>query len=108
MKKLDSKIVAELKAKHGDELGYVDAKACTLIFRKPTEPEHSRMLDKIAASSGAQARVAMRELAMCCVVFPGADALREAIDAEPAILMSDVAPLLNELSGERERERGKL
>lgn len=96
------------KAKHGDKLVAVEALNDWLIFRKPTRHEYDRYIDKITADR-ASVRVAAWELAQCTCVDPGPAALGDAMDLEPAILLSDIVPALNSLVGDdREKRRVKL
>lgn len=100
--------IAELKTKHGDQLTAVEGKNAWLVFRKPTRHEYDRYTDKVYADR-AQTRVAAWELAQSCIVDPGPGALTDAMDLEPAILLSNIAPAIHAMAGdEREPRRVKL
>jgi len=100
--------IAELKTKHGDCLTAVEARNAWLIFRKPTRHEYDRYTDKVYADR-AQTRAAAWELAQSCIVEPGPSALTAAMDLEPAILLSNIAPAIHAMAGdEREPRRVKL
>lgn len=105
---LNADKIADLKAKHGDTLTAVEAKAAWLVFRKPTRHEYDRYLDRVMVDR-AQTRQASWELAQACLVDPGPQALVDAMDAEPAILLSDIGPAIHAMAGdEREKRRVKL
>jgi len=100
--------IADLKTKHAGPLRALPALAAWLVFRRPSRHEYDRYLDTIAADQS-RMRMAAWELAQACLVSPGPAALTDALDAEPAILLSDVLPLLNAMAGdERERTIVKL
>jgi hypothetical protein len=108
LKDLTDKEIAELKSKHGETLTAIEATAAWLIFRKPTRHEYDRYLDKVTADRGS-VRVATWELAQSCMCAPSAAALTDAMDAEPALLMSEVGPALHAMAGDdREKRRVKL
>lgn len=105
---LDEQLIASLKAKHPGPLAYVEAEQGELVFRKPTRDEYERFQDKMAADNGNVTRH-LRELASCCLVHPNAAALHAAMEAEPALLVDDIAPLIHELAGMgKARAKGKL
>jgi hypothetical protein len=105
---LTAERIAELKAKHGAHLTAVEGMSAWLIFRKPTRHEYDRYTDKVYADRS-QTRAAAWELAQACIVEPGPQALTDAMDHEPAILLSHIAPAIHAMAGdEREPQRVKL
>jgi hypothetical protein len=106
---LDEQTIADLKSKHGEALAYVEGTAGVLVFRKATRDEYERYQDKYAGDSTGL-RKHLKELALATLVHPkGGEALNACMDAEPALLLDEVAPLMHELAGVgRERQRGKL
>lgn len=108
MKDLTQEKIADLKAKHGETLTAVEGTAAWLVFRKPTRHEYDRYIDKVTVDRG-QTRSATWELAQACLVDPNAQALTDAMDSEPAILLSDIGPALHAMAGDdREKRRVKL
>jgi hypothetical protein len=100
--------ITALKSKHGEPLTAVEAKNAWLIFRKPTRHEYDRYTDKVYADR-AQTRTAAWELAQSCLVDPAPDALTTAMDLEPALMLSNIAPAIHAMAGdEREPRRVKL
>lgn len=100
--------IAELKIKHGPHLTAVEGQGAWLIFRKPTRHEYDRYTDKVYADRS-QTRAASWELAQACIVDPGPQALTDAMDLEPAILLSHIGPAIHAMAGdEREPQRIKL
>ena len=99
LKDLEPEEIQALKDKHGHELTAVEGLTCWLVFRKPTRHEYDRYIDKITADK-AQTRTAAWEMAQSCIVSPGPQALTEAMDAEPAILLANILPALNGMVGD--------
>jgi len=102
--------IEAIKAKHPGELRAIEALNAWLVFRKPSRHEYDRYIDQVTADKSA-ARKAAWELAQSCIVHPeaGPAALTTAMDAEPAILLADILPAINDLAGDgREKRRVKL
>lgn len=106
--RLDPKLVVELKAKHGDTLTAIRALSGWLVVRPATRGEYERYQDKVAADRSGVRRHTW-ELAQSCIVHPGPQGLTDAIDREPAILLSHVGPAIHGMAGDdREPETEKL
>jgi len=84
MSELDEATIAKLKAQHGNDLIAVfTGDGSQLVFRKPSRLEYDRFYDKREDKPSESGR----ELAQCCVVHPGTDALFSTLDKQPALLM---------------------
>lgn len=90
--------IAELKSKHAVMEG-IEGPSCWLVFRKPTRHEYDRYLDSILADKS-KARTSAWQLAQDTIVFPNAQALTDALEAEPAILLDNILPLVSRLAGD--------
>lgn len=107
---LDEQTIVDLKSKHpGVPLAWIEGASGTiLVFRRPSRDEYERYQDKYTANTAA-IRTHIRELALAALVYPDAGALNACMDVEPALLMSDIAPMLHGLAGDgREKPQGKL
>lgn len=95
----------ELRAKHGATLRAVEAASEWIVFRKPTRHEYDRYLDTITSDRGKTREAAWQLAQSCCV----RGALKDAMEAEPAILLADFLPALNDMAGDgREKRTVKL
>lgn len=75
--------IADLKAKHGDNLMQViapDGSVC--VFRAPKRGEYDRWFDKRDGGSSVS-----RELAQSCLVYPDRDGMIAVLDKYPALLV---------------------
>lgn len=107
MLELDREKAGKLKEQHG-VIAFVEATNGFLFFRKPSRVEYERYQDKYSADA-TKVRMYLKELATGCLVEPDQSALEAALNSEPTILMSDIAPLLHDLAGDgREKQKGKL
>jgi len=106
LKDLPPEKLEEFDSKYGGDWQGIEARSTWLAFRKPTRDEHTRAVDRL--SMGATATAARRELALACLIYPDQAGFVEAIDIEPALLLAEISPMLDQLAGEgKERRRLK-
>jgi hypothetical protein len=80
---LDEKVVAEIKAKHGDTItGVQDPDGTVLVFRKPTRMEYLRWL----SGTEKDANLAALQLSKTCLAYPNEAAFDAVNEKYPALL----------------------
>jgi len=91
--------IAELKAKHGDELLVIDGPTGPIVVRKPIRLVYDKYQDAMVAKTSFSS--AAREMAQYCVVFPAYAEFMAALEKEPSLLTGEVLGAMTELAGNK-------
>jgi hypothetical protein len=95
--------LSELEAKHGD-LYLADTPQGPMYFRRPKRPE---VMAAHAQQKKGQSLYAGEEIALRCVVYPEADALKELFERFPLLSDTVGAAILTVAQGDESARVGK-
>ncbi len=96
---LTQEVIAELKAKHGEELVLLKSTKGPLVFRKPTRVEWEHYKDQLMSDKrGKSQSTTERAFVTGCFVWPDGGTLSAAFEEKPGII-SVVNEKLCELVG---------
>lgn len=102
---LDESTIADLKAKHGNDLELFETELGDLVIKPATQPEWDRFTSRIGADDS-DLNAALADLANACVVYPAPEKLREMRKQKPAILQG-LGIKVQRLSGSKLLGEGK-
>ncbi len=93
-----AKQLAELRAKHGEDLAAFPTSLGFLVFKSPDRDIYEDFLEAVASDKGKKS-VAMRSIALRCAVHPTKDIVDEIFKKKPG-LPATIAARLVEMSTE--------
>lgn len=106
----ESKVVEELKAKHG-EIAMVEIAGVNCFFAKGAKGSGERYLDRTLGDNcnGQTKREAVMELACASLVHPEQVAFRAAVSEEPMVIGNELFEVVGSLYGlGKQRQKGKV
>lgn len=105
-KKLDPAIVADLKAKHGDDLRTLTAGGVTVIVKSPTRAVWTQF--RAATADATKRVVALEQLCRSCIINPSPEDLGALFERKPGLAESFGSRLVELAGAMEEAEVGEL